>query len=148
MTASIVAAILLAAVVYRLAGELAFAPCFASPDAGDVVRAYFTARQWGYRGLAERALAPGVPDRLHAPHAGRPLIDDTFLPSALAVSAPQDIPLYGEYAEELQFVVTYRRGGARSPARRPAHAVGSHVIAHWKPVIIWPTTEIRGGNRG
>ena len=38
----------------------------------------------------------------------RPLIDDTFLARDLAVSAPQEIPLYGEYDEELLFVVTYR----------------------------------------
>jgi hypothetical protein len=108
LAAGIVAAILLAAAAYRLTGELAFAPRFTSPDGGEVVRVYFTARRWGYRGLAERALAPEVRDRLHAPNAGRPLIDDTFLASYLAVSAPKGIPLYGEYDQELQFVVTYR----------------------------------------
>jgi hypothetical protein len=55
-----VTAILLAAVAHRLASEIICAPRFASPDAGEVVRAYFTARQWGYRGTSERALAPEV----------------------------------------------------------------------------------------
>jgi hypothetical protein len=38
----------------------------------------------------------------------RPLIDDPFLARGLAVSAPRETPLYGEYDEELLFVVTYR----------------------------------------
>ncbi len=104
----IIAAILLAAAAHRAAGELIFAPRFASPDAGEVVRAYFTARQWGYRGLSERALAPEVREELHAPNMVHPLIDDPFLARDLAVSPPQTAPLYGEYDEELLFVVTYR----------------------------------------
>lgn len=101
-------AILLAVVAHRAAGELIFAPRFASPDASEVVAAYFTARQWGYRGLSERALAPEVRKSLHAPNRVRPLIDDPFLARGLAVSAPRETPLYGEYDEELLFVVTYR----------------------------------------
>lgn len=93
---------------HRLAGELIFAPRFASPDAGEVVRATFAARQFGYRGFSERALAPEVRERLHAPNAVRPLIDDPFLARDLAVSAPQATPLYGEYDDELLFMVTYR----------------------------------------
>ncbi len=108
LAAGIVAAILLAAVVYRVAGELIFAPRFASPDAGEVVRAYFTARQWGYRALSERALAPETRKSLHAPNMVRSFIDDPFLARDLAVSTPQETPLYGEYDEELLFVVTYR----------------------------------------
>ncbi len=104
----LVGAILLAAAMHRLAGELIFAPRFASPDATKVVQAYFTARQWGYRDLSERALAPETRKRLHAPNTVRPLIDDPFLAHDLAVSAPQAIPLYGEYDEELLFRVTYR----------------------------------------
>ena len=101
-------AILLAVVAHRAAGELIFAPRFASPDASEVVQAYFTARQWGYRALSERALAPEAQARLHAPNTVHPLIDDPFLARDLVVSAPQATPLYGEYDEELLFVVTYR----------------------------------------
>jgi hypothetical protein len=72
------------------------------------VRTYFTARQWDYRGLCERALAPEARERLRAPNMVRPLIDDPFLARDLAVAAPQETPLYGEYDEELLFVVTYR----------------------------------------
>jgi hypothetical protein len=96
-------AILLAAVAHRLASELICAPRFASPDAGEVVRAYFTARQWGYRGTSERALAPEVRENLHAPNVMHPFIDDAFLASNLTVSAPQETLLYGEYDEELLF---------------------------------------------
>jgi hypothetical protein len=64
--------ILLAAVAHRLASEIICAPRFASPDAGEVVRAYFTARQWGYRGTSERALAPEVRENLHAPNVMHP----------------------------------------------------------------------------
>jgi hypothetical protein len=108
LTAGIIAAILLTAAAYYLAGELIFAPRFASPDASEVVRAYFTARQWGYRGLSERALAPEAREQLRAPNAVHPPIDDVFLACDLVVSAPLETPLYGEYAEELLFVVTYR----------------------------------------
>jgi hypothetical protein len=101
-------ALLLAAAAHRVAGELIFAPRFASSDASEVVRAYFTARQWGYRGLSKRALAPEVWERLHAANVVHPLIDDPFLARDLAVSAPQETPLYGEYDKELLFVVTYR----------------------------------------
>lgn len=100
-------AILLAA-AHRLAGKLIFAPRFASPHAGEVVRAYFSARQWGCRALSERALAPEVRERLHAPNMVRPFIDDPFLARDLAVSPPQATPLYGEYDEELLFEVTYQ----------------------------------------
>ena len=88
---------------HRLASELICAPRFASPDAGEVVRAYFTARQWGYRGTSERALAPEVRENLHAPNVMHPFIDDAFLASNLTVSAPQETLLYGEYDEELLF---------------------------------------------
>lgn len=114
LTAGIIAAlllggaILLAAAAHRAAGELIFAPRFASPDAGEVVAGYFTARQWGYRGLSERALAPEVWEELHAPNAVHPLIDDPFLARDLAVSAPLMTSLYGEYDEELLFEVAYR----------------------------------------
>ncbi len=101
-------AILLAAAAHRLAGELIFAPRFASPHAAEVVRAYFSARQFGYRGLSERALAPEVREELHAPNAVHPLIDDPFLARDLVVSAPLETPLYGEYDEELLFEVAYR----------------------------------------
>ena len=101
-------AILLAAGAHRAAGELIFAPRFASPDAGEVVQAYFTARQWGYRALSERALAPEVRARLRAPNTVHPLVDDPFLARDLVVSAPQATPLYGEYDEELLFEVAYR----------------------------------------
>lgn len=100
-------ALLLAGAAHRLAGELIFAPRFASPQAAEVVQAYFTARQFGYRALSERALAPQVRERLHAPNTVHGLIDDTFLARDLVVSAPQAAPLYGEYDEELLFAVTY-----------------------------------------
>ena len=92
LAAGIIAAILLMAAAHRAAGELIFAPRFASPDASEVVAAYFTARQWGYRGLSERALAPEVRKSLHAPNRVRPLIDDPFLARGLAVSAPRGDP--------------------------------------------------------
>lgn len=108
LVAGIIGAILLAVAAHRAAGELIFAPRFASPDAGEVVRAYFAARQFGYRALSERALAPEVRKGLHAPNAVRPLIDDPFLARDLVVSAPRATPLYGEYDEELLFEVAYR----------------------------------------
>ncbi len=101
-------AILLTAAAHHMAGELIFASRFASPDATEVVQAYFAARQWGYRALSERALAPQVREKLHAPNMVRPFIDDPFLARDLAVSAPQATPLYGEYDEELLFEVTYQ----------------------------------------
>lgn len=107
LIAGVIAALLLAAAAHRLAGELIFAPRFASPDAGEVVHAYFAARQWGCRALSERALAPQVREQLHAPNTVHPLIDDPFLARDLAVSAPRATPLYGEYDEELLFEVTY-----------------------------------------
>lgn len=100
--------LLLAALVYRAAGERILAPRFASLDAREVVTAYFTARQFGYRGLSERVLAPEVWAQLHAPNAGRPLIDDPFLAGDLVVSLPRAATLYGQYDEELLFEVSYR----------------------------------------
>jgi len=87
-------AILLAAAAHRAAGELIFAPRFASPDAAKIVRAYFTARQFGCRALSERALAPDVRAQLHAPNTVHPLIDDPFLARDLVVSAPRAIRTY------------------------------------------------------
>ena len=101
-------ALLLAAAAHRIVGEIIFAPRFASPDAAEVVRAYFAARQFGCRALSERALAPEVREQLHAPNAVHPLIDDPFLARDLAVSGPLAAPLYGEYDEELLFEVAYR----------------------------------------
>lgn len=73
VAASIVAAILLAAAAHRMAGELALAPRFASPDAVEVVRAHFTGRHGCYWGLAERACTEGLgasarPERGARPH--------------------------------------------------------------------------------
>jgi len=117
-------AILLGVVSQHVAGELIFAPRFASPDATEVVHAYFTARQWGYRALSERALASETQERLHAPNVVHPLIDDPFLARDLTVSALQATPLYGEYQGVAHCWRQGLKGNSDLPDRRGKDHLG------------------------
>lgn len=65
----------------------------------------------------------------------RALIDDTFLARDLAVSAPQDTLLYGEYDEELLFAVTYRSRW-REVTGWPA-PIGTSAYLPWQH-LGWP----------
>lgn len=108
---SLVVAFVIAAVAqiaYQLAGAATFLPRFESDDPRQVVTAYYEAQRWGYRTFAEQALDPEERQARYAPNYVRPLIGDVFAASDLRVSEAKDIPLYGEHAEERQFVVTYR----------------------------------------
>lgn len=103
--ALVVAAV--AQVAYQLGGAATFLPRFRSEDPRQVVTAYYEAQRWGFRTFAEQALDPEEREALYAANAVRPLIGDAFCASDLEVSPAKDIPLYGEHAEERQFVVTY-----------------------------------------
>jgi hypothetical protein len=99
---------LAAALVYQAVGAAIFLPRFGSDDPREVVTAYYEAQRWGYRAIAERALAADLRELYHAPNAVRGLHDDALFAGGLEVDGPADIHLYGEHDEEVQFVVTYR----------------------------------------
>jgi hypothetical protein len=113
---------LVAALSYQAVGAAVFLPRFGSDDPREVVTAYYDAQRWGYRTIAEQALDPRLRQRYRAPNAVRGLRDDTFLASDLAISGPAGIRLYGEHADEVQFVVVYRSpwsdGVGDPPGRR------------------------------
>lgn len=103
---------LVAAVAYQAIGASIFLPRFASDDAREVVTAYFEAQRWGFEGLSERALDPGVRAERKAPNHVDALINDILFAGDLEVSEGQrgdttGAWFDGDYAEVQLFTVTY-----------------------------------------
>lgn len=103
-----VAFALVAALAYQAVGAAVFRPRLTSDDPAEVVTAYFDAQRWGYRAIAESALSEEERAVRHAPNYIRSIVPDELFARDLVVEGPADIPLYGEYTEEVQFTVTYR----------------------------------------
>ena len=103
-----IAVALVAAIAYQALGAAVFGPRLRSDDPAEVVAAYFDAQRWGYRGLAESILGDDERETRDAPNYVRPIVPDELFAGDLSVDGPAYIGLYGQYDEEVQFIVTYR----------------------------------------
>ena len=103
-----IAVALVAALAYQAVGAAVFGPRLGSDDPAEVVTAYFDAQRWGYRGIAESVLSDDERELRSAPNYVRPIIPDELFARDLVVEGPSDIPLRGEFAEEVQFRVAYQ----------------------------------------
>lgn len=116
-------AALVAALAYQAVGAAVFLPRFGSDDPREVATAYYEAQRWGYRAIADRALDPELRQLYRAPNAVRGLRDDAFIASGLEVTEPADIRLYGEHAEEVQVIVTYRSAWTDTVGNPPGRRI-------------------------
>ena len=103
-----IAVALVAALAYQAVGAAVYGPRLASDDATEVVTAYFDAQRWGYRGIAKSALSDDEREIREAPNYVRAIVPDELFARDLVIEGPSDITLHGQYAEEVQFTVTYR----------------------------------------
>jgi hypothetical protein len=85
-----VVVLLAAGLLHQAMGAHLLLPKLDSSDPRDVILAYYTARQWGLAGIAERALSAEVAQPL-PPWGLRPSIgDDAFMATRLSVSPTGD----------------------------------------------------------
>ena len=78
-----------------------------SADARTVVTAYFQAQRLGFESLARTIDSDDVRLRRAAPNLVEGWVNDVLAAGALEVAGPDEVRLRGEFAEEVQFVVTY-----------------------------------------
>lgn len=93
---------------YVFVGDVVYTPRIRSENPQTVVMAYFEAQKWGLEHVAESAMSPEMRAQREAANFVKPAVNDVLLARDIVVEGPYSQKLNGDYAEEVQFVVTYR----------------------------------------